>query len=146
MKVVLQRVSNASVTVDGKVIGAISRGLLLLVGFGATDTSQALEPMARKIINLRIFANEHRKFDRSLLEVQGELLVISQFTLYATTNKGRRPEFFDALEPRSAAQLYAEFLDTFNRLGVAVVQRGEFGAEMFVQLENHGPVTIILEG
>lgn len=145
MRVVLQRVTHAKVTVNSTVVGSVKRGLVLLVGFGATDTTEELEPMAQKIINLRIFENEQRKFDKSLLDIGGELLVISQFTLYAATNKGRRPDFFAALEPERAAELYNKFIETFRHLGVQVVERGEFGAEMFVELENHGPVTILLE-
>jgi D-aminoacyl-tRNA deacylase len=145
MRVVLQRVTHARVTVKSTIVGSVERGLVILVGFGIGDTVEALEPMAQKIIHLRIFENEQKRFDKSLLDIGGELLIISQFTLYAATNKGRRPDFFEAIEPVKAADLYDKFVDTFRRLGVEVVERGEFGAEMFVQLENHGPVTILLE-
>lgn len=145
MRVVLQRVTHAKVTVKSTVVGSVKKGLVVLVGFGAADTIEDLEPMAQKIINLRIFENEQRKFDKSLLDVGGELLVISQFTLYAATNKGRRPDFFEALDPEKASHLYNKFIDTFRGLGIGIVERGEFGAEMFVELENHGPVTILLE-
>lgn len=145
MKVLLQRVSSASVDVEGTTIGRIGSGLLLLVGFGQGDTQALLLPMAKKLINMRIFADDRGKFHFSLLDTGGALLLVPQFTLFADTQKGRRPEFFGALEPAQAEPLFLAFAETFSGLGINNVATGRFGADMQVKLENDGPVTIMLE-
>ena len=145
MKVILQRVSEASVTVEGTVVGEIQKGLVLLVGFGKGDTEAAISPMVDKIIKMRIFENDAKKFDKDITEVGGEILAISQFTLYAETSKGRRPEFFQALEPNEAARLFDLFVVALRASPVTKVATGVFGANMSVSLVNEGPVTITLE-
>lgn len=145
MKVVIQRVNSACVRVEGEIVGQIGQGLLLLVGFGPQDTLQALKPLCQKILNMRLFPREKNKFDLSILDTKGEILVVSQFTLYADTSKGRRPEFFGALEPQTAKELYSHMLEEFRNAGATRVESGIFGAYMQVSSENDGPVTILLE-
>lgn len=145
MKVVLQRVSQSSVTVDEKLTATIEKGLMLLVGFGKSDEISKLRPMAEKVLNMRIFPDEKGRFHYSCLDVSGGVLLVPQFTLYADTGNGRRPEFFEALEPAKATELFDEFVKEVSSLGVASVQTGIFGAHMKVALENDGPVTICLE-
>ena len=145
MKVLLQRVSQASVSVDGKETGAISNGLLLFVGFGQGDDKSKLRPMAEKIVNMRVFADDKSHFNLSLKDINGEILVVSQFTLYADTNKGRRPDFALALEPKVASELCDGFVEALKDLEVKKVATGIFGAHMQVSLLNDGPVTIMLE-
>lgn len=145
MKFVIQRVNSASVRVQDQTVGQISKGLLVLVGFGSQDDAALLKPLCQKILNMRLFPDEKSKFNFSALEVKAELLVVSQFTLYADTSKGRRPEFFAALEPQAAKTLYAQLLDEFRQAGAQRVESGTFGAYMQVQSENDGPVTILLE-
>jgi D-tyrosyl-tRNA(Tyr) deacylase len=145
MKIVLQRVSQAQVTVDDKVVGSIQYGMVLLVGFGRGDTSECIQPMVDKIVKMRIFANEGKSFDKDITEVGGEALAISQFTLFADTAKGRRPEFFQALEPAAASQLFDEFVAALRRSSIKKVETGVFGAHMKVSLINDGPVTINLD-
>ena len=144
MRVVLQRVSRARVLVDGRVTGEIGRGLLLLAGFTDADTDQALAWMADKVATLRIFPDEEGKMNRSVQEVDGGLLVVSQFTLYGDARKGRRPSFIEAARPEVAIPLYERFLQMLRATG-RPVQTGEFGAMMDVELVNDGPVTLILE-
>jgi len=145
MKAVLQRVRHSRVVVDEKVVGEIGHGLMVLIGFSKEDEEALIKKMVQKILHLRVFSNEDNKFDRSLIDVDGSLLVVPQFTLYASTQKGRRPDFFDAKEPHEAKHFFESFCLVCEELGVKHVERGKFGAEMFVTLENHGPVTIILE-
>ncbi len=144
MRVVLQRVSRARVTVDGRVTGEIGRGLLLLAGFTDGDTEEALAWMADKVVGLRIFPDDEGKMNRSVEEVDGGLLVVSQFTLYGDTRKGRRPSFVEAARPEVAVPLYERFLQMLRATG-RPVRTGEFGAMMDVELVNDGPVTLILE-
>jgi D-tyrosyl-tRNA(Tyr) deacylase len=144
MRIVLQRVSRAKVTVDGRVTGEIGRGLLLLAGFTDGDTEDALAWMADKVVGLRIFPDDEDKMNRSVDDVDGGLLVVSQFTLYGDTRKGRRPSFIDAARPEVAIPLYERFLQMLRATG-RPVQTGEFGAMMDVELVNDGPVTLILE-
>jgi D-tyrosyl-tRNA(Tyr) deacylase len=144
MRIVLQRVSRAKVTVEGRVTGEIGRGLLLLAGFTDGDTDDALAWMADKVVGLRIFADDEGKMNRSVEEIDGALLVVSQFTLYGDTRKGRRPSFVDAARPEIAVPLYERFLGMLRATG-RPVQTGEFGAMMDVELVNDGPVTLILE-
>ncbi len=146
MRAVLQRVSSASVTVDGTTTGAIGRGILLLLGAGHDDTQKDRDYIFEKTINMRIFPDEEGKMNRSLLDIEGELLVISQFTLYGDARKGRRPSFMAAMHPEPAEALYESFLEVAReRLGQDRVAAGIFGADMKVSLVNDGPVTILLE-
>lgn len=144
MKLVIQRVEHASVTVDGKVVGRINGGFLVLVGIGAEDSEKECERLAAKMINLRIFSDENGKTNLSLKDVGGELLVISQFTLYADCRKGNRPNFLMAKEPNEAKRLYEYFAELCRR-EIPVVETGIFGADMKVELLNDGPFTIVLE-
>jgi D-aminoacyl-tRNA deacylase len=145
MKVLLQRVNHARVDVDSKTVGSISQGLLLLVGFGTDDTEQKLRPLAEKVVNLRVFASEKSHFDLSLLDIKGGVLAVPQFTLYADTTKGRRPDFTRALEPENASRLFTQFVSFISALGVKEVAAGVFGAHMQLLFENDGPLTIMLE-
>jgi D-aminoacyl-tRNA deacylase len=144
MRLILQRVSSGSVTVDGKVIASIGRGLVILLGVGPTDTEEQARFLAEKTATLRIFEDEQGKMNLSVRDVGGEALVVSQFTLYADTRKGRRPSFTDAAPPEIARPLIARFAQLLVELGVPA-QTGEFGAHMLVQIANDGPVTIWLE-
>jgi D-tyrosyl-tRNA(Tyr) deacylase len=144
MRIVLQRVSRARVTVEGRVTGEIGRGLLLLAGFTDGDAEDALAWMADKVVGLRIFPDDEGKMNRSVQEVGGGLLVVSQFTLYGDTRKGRRPSFVDAARPEIAIPLYERFVELLRATGLPV-GTGEFGAMMDVELVNDGPVTLILE-
>jgi D-aminoacyl-tRNA deacylase len=145
MRVVLQRVSRASVTVDGRVTGAIGPGLLLLAGFTAGDMEEDLAWMAEKVRGLRIFNDADGKMNRSVDEVGGGLLVVSQFTLYGDTRKGRRPSFVQAAHPDLAIPLYERFVALLLDGAGGPVETGEFGAMMAVELVNDGPVTLVLE-
>lgn len=144
MKVVIQRVLEAKVEVNDKIIGAIGKGLLILLGVGKDDDKKIADRYIDKILKLRIFADEKGKTNLSLNDVQGEVLVVSQFTLYADCRKGNRPDFIDAGSAGKAEELYEYFLEQINyRIGK--VESGEFGAEMKVSLVNDGPFTIILD-
>ena len=145
MRVVVQRVKRSSVTIDGEVVGQIGPGLLILLGIREGDGDRQLEFLAEKLLNLRIFADEAGKMNRSVLDVKGELLVVSQFTLYGDCRKGRRPSFIDAARPEVAIPLYERFVARLRQGGLEV-QTGEFGAMMDVELVNDGPVTLIIEG
>jgi D-tyrosyl-tRNA(Tyr) deacylase len=144
LKTVLQRVSRASVTIDGRVAGAIGRGYCLLVGFTHSDTVDQVVWMGDKIAGLRIFADADDKMNLSLGEVEGAVLVVSQFTLYGDASKGRRPSFVDAARPEIAIPLYERFIAELRARGLQV-ETGEFGAMMQVELVNDGPVTLVLE-
>lgn len=143
MKIVLQRVTRASVTVDNKVIGSIKKGLLILLGVESEDTDDLLQKYADKIIKLRIFEDENGKTNKSLMDVNGELLVVSQFTLCADCSHGNRPGFTNAKEPVEANRMYEKFISICKEQ-VPVVEHGEFGADMKVELLNDGPFTILL--
>ena len=145
MKAVIQRVTRASVTVEGEIISSINGGLLILLGVADGDTRRDAEVLADKIANLRIFSDSEDKMNLSLLTTGGEALVVSQFTLCANCVKGRRPDFFGAAKPDLANELYEYFCERIKTAGVASVGRGEFGADMKVELLNDGPVTIILD-
>lgn len=145
MKVVLQRVSHARVTVEGETVGAIGKGFLILLGVADTDTQAAADWMADKICKLRIFEDSEGKTNLSLADVGGEILVVSQFTLYADCHKGNRPSFIGAGAPGLAEELYQYFMERC-RQHVAKVEGGSFGAHMKVELENDGPFTLVLEG
>jgi len=144
MRIVLQRVSSASVTVDGKVTGRIGTGYLVLLGVGQGDTEDDCRRLADKLINLRIFSDENGKINLSLADVGGELLIVSQFTLYADCRKGNRPNFIQAGKPDEAERLYNYFADYCRSKGKNV-ETGIFGADMKVELVNDGPFTIVLE-
>lgn len=145
MRIVLQRVTHASVVVDGQTIGAIDRGYLLLVGVGHNDDQATLDRMARKVVNLRLFPNAQGKFDRSLLDVDGGVLVVSQFTLFGDARKGNRPSFVDAARPELASPMCDAFVAALRDLGVGRVEAGRFAADMQVTLCNDGPVTLWLD-
>ena len=144
MKVVLQRVSNASCAVDGKITGSIEKGYMLLVGFTHTDNYQNLEKAVKKITGLRIFEDENHKMNLNLETVKGSILSISQFTLYANTNEGNRPSFVEAMNPEEAKKLYLQFNQMLREKGF-IVEEGIFGAHMDISLLNDGPVTVIYE-
>lgn len=144
MRVILQRVSGASVSVNGKITGEIENGLLALVGFGRDDTEEVLEKMARKIIKLRVFSDDNDKINLSAADVGGGILIVSQFTLYWSCKKGTRPSFDGAMEPGRAEELYDKFVDIMRRSGLKT-ETGIFGADMKVSLINDGPVTVALE-
>ncbi len=144
MRVVLQRVKEAKVTVEGKITGEIQRGLVLLVGAKTGDTEEDARYLAEKCLNLRIFEDSQKKMNLSALDVKAEVLVISQFTLYGDTRKGRRPSFTDALDPEGAERLYQKFIEKIKATGLKT-ESGIFGAKMLVEIHNWGPVTFILE-
>jgi D-tyrosyl-tRNA(Tyr) deacylase len=145
MRVVIQRVTKAEIVIEGATKGAIQRGMLVLVAVEEVDTSEDIEWLSGKIVRLRIFDDEEGVMNRSILEAQGEMLVVSQFTLFASTHKGNRPSYSRSARPETAVPLYEQFL---RRLTVDLgkpVQTGEFGADMAVTLTNDGPVTIIID-
>jgi len=144
MRAVVQRVSGARVIVDGSVTGEIADGIVVLLGVGRDDTSAVTTGMAKKISNLRIFEDDQRKMNRSLLDVKGSALVVSQFTLYGDARGQRRPSFVAAATPEQAKKLYEEFSEALRTLGIDVAT-GIFGAMMSVELVNEGPVTILLD-
>jgi len=144
MRALIQRAKRAEVRVSGNVIGTIGHGAVVLVGFTHADGEEQLSWMADKIVGLRIFADDEDKMNRSILDTAGELLVVSQFTLYGDAVKGRRPSFIDAARPEQAVPLYERFLALLRERGVTVAT-GEFGASMEVELVNDGPVTLWLE-
>jgi D-aminoacyl-tRNA deacylase len=145
MRAVVQRVTHASVTVEGRRVGAIDAGLLVLLGAGHGDGADDLAYLVDKIVNLRIFADEAGKMNRSVLDLGGGVLVVSQFTLYGDARRGRRPAFTDAMEPVAARALYEQSLEALRRAGVGRVEAGVFAADMKVELLNDGPVTILLD-
>jgi len=145
MRAVIQRVATASVTVDEEVTGQIGRGLMVLLGAGEGDVEKDLDYILDKTINLRIFPDEDGKMNLSLLDIEGELLVVSQFTLYGDARKGRRPSFVKAMKPDIAEEMYERFIDRARARGVSNVATGRFGAMMDVRLLNEGPVTILLD-
>ena len=144
MRAILQRVTKGQVTIAGRISGAIQAGLVILLGVGNDDRAADLNLLVNKIINLRIFADGEGKFNLSALDVKAELLVVSQFTLYADCRKGRRPSFTDAARPVVAAPMCDLFVEKLRSLGCKV-ETGEFGADMLVEIHNDGPVTIWLD-
>lgn len=144
MRVVLQRVKSGKVSVDGRVIAEIGAGLVILLGIGPHDQEEQARVLVDKVVNLRIFDDDQGKMNLSLLDVGGQALVVSQFTLYADTRKGRRPSFIEAAPPEIASPLVDRFVEFLREKGVPT-QSGEFGALMLVEINNHGPVTILLE-
>lgn len=144
MRLVVQRVTEASVAVDGRVVATIARGLVVLVGIGRGDTADDVERLAEKLVHLRVFPDEQGQMNRSIADISGELLVVSQFTLYGDCRKGRRPSYADAALPAEAEPLYEQFLARLRAAG-QVVRAGVFRAMMQVQLTNDGPVTLLLD-
>lgn len=144
MRLVIQRVTYGSVRVEGKIVAEIGPGLVVLLGVGPQDGPEAIDYLVNKIANLRIFEDENGKINRSVLDVGGSAIVVSQFTLYADTRKGRRPSFTDAAPPEIASPLVDRFAQAMEEAGVPT-QKGEFGAHMAVEIHNDGPVTIWME-
>jgi D-aminoacyl-tRNA deacylase len=145
MRVVIQRVSHASVTIDGEVTGKIENGLLVLAGIEDADNNEDISWLASKIINMRIFNDENGVMNKSVIDVDGHVLLISQFTLHASTKKGNRPSYIKASKPAIAIPLYEKMIAELERLLSKKIQTGVFGADMKVQLLNDGPVTIIMD-
>lgn len=144
MRAVVQRVTSGSVAVDEKVVGSINKGFVVLLGISETDTTDDVDYMADKIVNLRIFEDEDEKMNLSLMDIKGELLVISQFTLYGDCRKGRRPNFMGAAKPEKAKELYEVFVNRCREMGVKT-ETGVFQAYMKVNILNDGPVTVIVD-
>ncbi len=144
MRVVVQRVKSSSVRVNRQIIGKIGQGLNLLVGISTTDTEAELDWMTRKCLELRLFADQDKPWSKSVMDIQGEILVISQFTLYGDCRKGRRPSFSNSAAPNIAEPLYELFVSKLKQSGLAIAT-GQFGAMMEVNIENDGPVTLVLD-
>lgn len=144
MKIVVQRVKNASVTVDGNVVSKIEKGFLVLLGITHEDTEKEADYLVKKLTNLRVFEDDAGKMNRSIQEEQGEMIIVSQFTLYADCTQGNRPSFIEAARPETAEPLYEYFVEECKKKGVPTY-KGIFGADMKVELLNDGPVTIIIE-
>jgi len=145
MRAVIQRVSEASCTVDGQITGKIGQGLLILLGIEESDTSEDLQWLAQKITNMRIFSDENGLMNKALADINGEILLISQFTLFASTKKGNRPGFTRAAKPEKAVPMYKEMISELEKLTGRKLQTGIFGADMKISLLNDGPVTIIMD-
>ena len=145
MRALIQRVKHASVTIDGVVKSSIEKGLLVFLGFADGDTEDLIEPIAKKLSGLRIFEDENEKMNLSVSDVGGEILVVSQFTLYADCKKGKRPSFTNAMAPSLANEYYEKFVKVLESITEKEVKTGEFGADMKVELLNDGPVTMILD-
>ncbi len=145
MKAVIQRVSQSSVTIDGEIVASIQKGLLILVGIEEADTKEDIEWLSSKIVNLRIFADENDIMNLSVKDVKGEVIIVSQFTLHASTKKGNRPSYIKAAKPDIAIPLYKQFVHQFEKELEKKVQTGQFGADMKVSLLNDGPVTILID-
>lgn len=145
MKLVVQRVKKANVVVENKTIGEINQGFMVLIGIGPTDNKEVADFLVQKLIHLRVFEDENEKMNLSIQDINGELLLISQFTLYADCSHGNRPSFTEAAKPELANELYEYFVQKCKEENIKKVATGEFGADMQVTLQNDGPVTIILE-
>jgi len=145
MRIILQRVSSANVIIHNKIKSEITAGLLLLLGIEGEDTDEDIEWLCHKIVNMRIFNDDNEKMNLSIMETSGDILIISQFTLFASTKKGNRPSFILSAKPEKAIPLYEKFIDKLEKLLGKPVQSGEFGADMKVNLCNDGPVTIFID-
>ena len=145
MRIVVQRVSEASVRIEDRIVGSISKGLMVLVGIETTDVQTDADYLVQKLLNLRIFSDEEGKMNLSIQDVSGELLVVSQFTLHASTKKGNRPSYIRAARPEQAIPLYSYFIEQAQKELKTKIQTGEFGADMKVSLVNDGPVTILID-
>jgi D-tyrosyl-tRNA(Tyr) deacylase len=144
MRVVIQRVSEASVSIDSQITGQISRGFMILVGICPEDNLVDIQWLTQKIVNLRVFGDEDGKMNLSITDIKGEILLISQFTLFASTKKGNRPSFIQSAKPEIAIPIYEQFINSLKETGIPI-QTGTFGADMKVSLSNDGPVTIIID-
>jgi D-tyrosyl-tRNA(Tyr) deacylase len=145
MKVVIQRVSKASVTINKKKVASIKKGILVLLGIVNQDTQEDINWLVKKIINLRIFNDENGVMNTSVLDISGEIIVVSQFTLHASTKKGNRPSYIKAAKPNVAIPLYNDFIKTLEKETSTTIQTGQFGSDMQIELLNNGPVTIIID-
>ena len=145
MKLVVQRVKKANVVVNNEIIGEINQGYMVLLGVGTQDTKETADFLVQKLIKLRVFEDENQKMNLSIKDINGELLIVSQFTLYADTNSGNRPSFVNAAKQELANELYEYFVEECKKQNIKKVATGKFGADMQVSLQNDGPVTIILE-
>jgi len=144
MKIIIQRVREAKVSVDGRVIGEIGKGMVVFLGIGKNDTTEDAQYLAEKILNLRIFDDENQKMNLSLSGIKGEIMIISEFTLYGDCLKGRRPDFVEAAPPDYAQELYGSFIELMKKSNLKIIT-GEFRAYMIVEIHNDGPATFILE-
>lgn len=145
MRVIVQRVQSSRVEIDGEVSGEIGQGLMVLLGIAEGDGQEQCDFLADKLVHLRIFTDEQEKMNLSLQDINGEMLIVSQFTLYGDCKKGRRPSFVAAARPETAIPLYEYFIDAVKRRGVKKVATGQFGADMQVYIQNDGPVTLMLD-
>ena len=145
MKLVVQRVKKSNLKIKNKLYSSINSGMVILIGISKNDNFEMAKELANKIIKLRIFNDDNGKMNKNIMEIKGEVLVVSQFTLYADTNKGNRPSFIKAAKPELAISLYNQFIDELQKLILSKVRTGKFGADMKIELINDGPVTIILE-
>lgn len=145
MKLVVQRVKKSNLKIKNKLYSSINTGMLILIGISKNDNYEMAKQLANKIIKLRIFNDDNGKMNKNIMQIKGEVLVVSQFTLYADTNKGNRPSFINAAKPELAISLYNHFIDELQKLISSKVRTGKFGADMKIELINDGPVTIILE-
>jgi len=145
MKIIIQRVSSAKVEIKNVIKGHIQKGYLILIGISQTDTKKEIEWLVNKIVNLRLFSDTNGKMNLSIKDIDGEVLLISQFTLFASTRKGNRPSFIKSAKPEIAIPLYEQFIDLLSNNLTKPIQTGEFGADMQVSLTNNGPVTIIID-
>ena len=145
MKLVVQRVKKSNLKIKNKLYSSINAGMVILIGISKNDNYEMAKELANKIIKLRIFNDDNGKMNKNIMQIKGEVLVVSQFTLYADTNKGNRPSFINAAKPELAISLYNHFIDELQKLISSKVRTGKFGADMKIELINDGPVTIILE-
>ena len=145
MKLVIQRVTSSSLYIEGSLISQIKQGLVVLIGISKSDSENVIDKLIKKLLNLRVFEDENSKMNYSILDIEGEILLVSQFTLYADTRKGNRPSFIDAADPKNAEHLYNKFIERLNFILGDKLKTGKFGANMQVELVNYGPVTIIIE-
>ena len=145
MKLVVQRVKKSNLKIKNKLYSSINTGIVILIGISKNDNYEMAKELANKIIKLRIFNDDNGKMNKNIIQIKGEVLVVSQFTLYANTNKGNRPSFVNAAKPELAISLYNHFIDELQKLISSKVKTGKFGADMKIELINDGPVTIILE-
>tara|TARA_B000000475_G_scaffold37126_1_gene27676 strand:- start:43 stop:483 length:441 start_codon:yes stop_codon:yes gene_type:complete len=145
LKLVVQRVKKSNLKIKNKLYSSINTGIVILIGISKNDNYEMAKELASKIIKLRIFNDDNGKMNKNIMQIKGEVLVVSQFTLYADTNKGNRPSFINAAKPELAISLYNHFIDELQKLIPSKVRTGKFGADMKIELVNDGPVTIILE-
>ena len=145
MKLVIQRVISSSLYIEGSLISQIKQGLVVLIGISKSDSENVIDKLVKKLLNLRVFEDENSKMNYSILDIEGEILLVSQFTLYADTRKGNRPSFINAADPKNAEPLYNKFLEKLHIVLGDNIKTGRFGANMQIELVNDGPVTIIVE-